>query len=120
MKKGTPSPFKGKKRPEISKGLMGHHVSEETKRKISEAKKGRKRSKKSIEKQRKSILFTKNPNFRHGRWSMVKYHDCCYLCKSENFLLVHHKDGNTNNHSKENMVVICKACHLFWHVHSEK
>ncbi len=50
------SPRTESHKEKIQKSLIGHQVSEETRRKISEALKGRKRSPESIEKTRKSLI----------------------------------------------------------------
>ena len=40
----------------------------------------------------------------------------CELCGSDLHLCVHHKDGNRNNNSLENLITVCKKCHQTHHV----
>lgn len=40
----------------------------------------------------------------------------CELCGSTLHLCVHHKDGNRNNNSLENLITVCKKCHQTHHV----
>ena len=40
----------------------------------------------------------------------------CELCGSNLHLCVHHKDGNRNNNSLENLITVCKRCHQIHHV----
>lgn len=42
----------------------------------------------------------------------------CYLCKSKDIQL-HHKDHNRKNNKRENVCLICKVCHYFWHGYFE-
>jgi len=44
----------------------------------------------------------------------------CQICSSKTNLVVHHLDGNGNhskssNSSLENLIVLCKLCHLLLH-----
>ena len=41
--------------------------------------------------------------------------DICELCGSTKYLLVHHKDHNTNNNTLENLQTLCKRCHQEHH-----
>ncbi len=39
----------------------------------------------------------------------------CVLCGSTNKIDVHHKDGDFHNNSVENLIVVCRSCHLKLH-----
>ena len=40
---------------------------------------------------------------------------CCQICGAETKLDVHHKDGNYNNNSLDNLLVLCRSCHMKIH-----
>lgn len=42
--------------------------------------------------------------------------DKCELCGSNLYLCVHHKDGDRNNNSLDNLITVCKKCHQTYHV----
>ena len=44
----------------------------------------------------------------------------CELCGSDSYLCVHHKDGNRNNNSLDNLITVCKKCHQVHHVVRDK
>jgi len=67
---------------------------------------------------------------KHSRWTggdigwwklylRKKYNKCC-LCKSSKHLCVHHKDQNQKNNVRQNLIVICRSCHNFWHKQAAK
>jgi len=37
--------------------------------------------------------------------------ESCEVCESTADLIVHHKDGDQSNNSKDNFLVVCKPCH---------
>lgn len=39
----------------------------------------------------------------------------CELCGSTKNIDVHHKDGNYRNNSIENLIVVCRSCHMKLH-----
>lgn len=48
-------------------------------------------------------------------------HYTCRSCglkgsKSDNFMEIHHIDGNHNNHSKGNLATFCPYCHMCFHI----
>lgn len=43
-------------------------------------------------------------------------YDLCYFCNKRNNLNTHHIDGNRNNDSKTNLVVLCASCHHRLHL----
>lgn len=42
------------------------------------------------------------------------YKECC-LCKSKINLKMHHIDHNKDNNQRNNLIIICHKCHMFWH-----
>lgn len=40
--------------------------------------------------------------------------ECC-LCKSTYKLEMHHKDKDTSNNERSNLIILCINCHRFWH-----
>lgn len=39
----------------------------------------------------------------------------CELCGSVQNIDVHHKDGDPNNNTRENLMVVCRSCHMKLH-----
>jgi len=39
----------------------------------------------------------------------------CEDCRDSNNIQIHHKDGNPNNNSLDNLLVLCKNCHVNRH-----
>lgn len=39
----------------------------------------------------------------------------CEICGSTQSIDVHHKDGDFNNNSQENLMVLCRSCHMKLH-----
>jgi 5-methylcytosine-specific restriction endonuclease McrA len=39
----------------------------------------------------------------------------CVVCASTRSLDVHHRDGNFQNNSPDNLIVLCRSCHLKVH-----
>lgn len=39
----------------------------------------------------------------------------CEICGSTKNIDVHHKDGNCHNNSSDNLMVVCRSCHLKLH-----
>ena len=44
----------------------------------------------------------------------------CELCGSDKYMCIHHKDGNRENNSLENLQCLCKKCHQKHHVKRDK
>ena len=38
--------------------------------------------------------------------------DCCEICGAKDRLEIHHKDKNKKNSSAENIITLCRKCHL--------
>ena len=38
--------------------------------------------------------------------------DCCEICGSKNNLDIHHKNGNWQDNSLENLMCLCRSCHM--------
>lgn len=38
-----------------------------------------------------------------------------YICGSTKNIDVHHKDGNYQNNSSENLMIVCRSCHMMLH-----
>jgi len=52
-----------------------------------------------------------------GNQSYQKHKEnSCYFCEKEKGLLVHHKNLNKNNNSKENLLTLCPSCHVRLHL----
>lgn len=47
--------------------------------------------------------------------SLTKGIKKCEICGEANNLDVHHKDGNYNNNSIDNLIVLCRSCHMKTH-----
>lgn len=61
--------------------------------------------------------FRKKPH-KGTSWMTVHYHarnllsnGCCEICGSNKNVDVHHKDGNPQNNSKDNLMRVCRSCH---------
>ena len=39
----------------------------------------------------------------------------CEICGSTKNIDVHHKDGNYQNNSSENLMIVCRSCHMMLH-----
>ena len=66
-----------------------------------------------------------NNNFKKGLWTKENHYqnkigDCCELCSSKSFLLVHHKDKNRENCNVDNLQTLCKSCHSKIHCIRDK
>lgn len=40
---------------------------------------------------------------------------CCEICASHNYLVVHHIDQNRKNNRDENLILLCRSCHASVH-----
>jgi len=127
-----------------NKGLKGVYklwpngrkpFSEETKKKISDSSKGREPWNKG--KPHLKIRGSKNPNWKGGLTShdqilrsRVEFKNwkkdvficnshICFMCKSKEQLIAHHKKDFKNNrklrYAVNNGVIVCRACHLKIH-----
>ena len=76
-----------------NKGMKGIHLSPETEWKYKNGK-----------------------GYRH--WVFKKFGTSCVKCKKD-FLIsklqVHHKDKNRENNTVENLMIVCRLCHLYLH-----
>jgi len=108
---------------------------EETKRKISLAGKGRKKSKEHREKLGDSHRGNKNWNWKGGKSFLpypsefnnhlrkrIKKRDGhqCVLCSGKKRLVIHHIDEDKNNCADENLITLCMACHNTYHFSKDK
>lgn len=132
----TDNPMKKEKYQQmISEAQSDRELSEETKRRISESKKGTEHSKSFKEKRSERYSGAGNPNFK-GWISRVPYpHEWteelrdsirrdedfkCFFCNLSQEaslmlfnrkLAVHHLDGDKNNCKKGNLIPLCNYCH---------
>lgn len=60
-------------------------------------------------------------------WMAVHYHarlllpdGSCEICGSNKNVDVHHKDGNPQNNSLDNLQRLCRSCHIKAHHHAKK
>lgn len=44
----------------------------------------------------------------------------CELCGSDKYMCIHHKDGNRENNSLDNLQCLCKKCHQKHHIKRDK
>lgn len=44
----------------------------------------------------------------------------CEICGSTKSIDVHHRDGNHNNNAAENLMVVCRSCHMKIHRNNNK
>lgn len=67
-----------------------------------------------------------NPNYNGNRDNYNKLRkqinlglitECSWCDKKNRLLIVHHKDGNQQNDSENNLVIICRSCHDIHHGH---
>jgi len=98
---------------------VGYKHTKETIRKMRESSKGIKHSKETKRKIKKALKGNKY-NWRGGKYQwwakeLKKINTNCCLCKSERILEMHHKDTNREHNYRENLIIICKECHEFWH-----
>ena len=35
----------------------------------------------------------------------------CHICDADDYIVVHHIDGNQDNNSLENLIPVCRSCH---------
>ena len=59
--------------------------------------------------------INKNRVLTQNTYRKVKK-DKCELCGSNLYLCVHHKDGNRQNNSLDNLLTVCKKCHQTHHL----
>jgi hypothetical protein len=83
----------------------GYKMTEEHKRKISEANKGRKHTKEWIE------------NIKKGMYKKIGE---CAICKDTDKLQTHHIDGDRENNIKQNCPLLCDYCHRAIHDKTKK
>lgn len=95
----------------ISKKLKGHPVSFETRRKMSEAKKG--------EKHPRWKGGTGYPNYVLMKKMRIKIlkemKNKCGSCRKEAHQ-IHHIDFSKDNHKRENLMILCPSCHKVIHI----
>lgn len=75
-----------------------------------------------MEKPLRNHNYEKNPRWKDGRkaykkmaFERYKMKKQCSVCKTKDKLVIHHKDENRYNNSKENLQVMCVSCHLSYH-----
>ncbi len=127
--------YKSKERNRrLSESHKGIKLSEEHKRKISLGNKGKKLSIKHIENLKKAFnsgRFKKGDNFKHGlgylpyslefrkKREFIRERDnyTCVECEISQKELrktldVHHIDGNKFNNMLNNLITLCRECHI--------
>jgi hypothetical protein len=63
----------------------------------------------------------KDSNFKHGigRYREIAFsyypHLCAHCNKKRKNLDVHHRDHNRSNNKIENLIILCRSCHLTYH-----
>lgn len=62
-------------------------------------------------------IKTSNPSwYTAHRWArLIKEKSHCEICGTTKNLDVHHIDKNPNNNRKENLIVLCRSCHIRIH-----
>jgi len=110
----------------ISESNKGRIVSEETKRKIGDGNKGKVRSEEAKKKMSEVHKGEKNPSWLGGKsfepynldWTKTlkrsireRDHYTCHLCNRPG-KCIHHIDYNKNNCNPNNLVTLCKSCHM--------
>lgn len=129
--------YSKERKSKISQTLKGHINSEETRKKISQSNKGRKVWNKGLnnvqkytpERNRKislALIGDKHFNWKGGKsfinypmeWTntlkkAIRERDryTCQICGNEG-LEVHHIDYNKKNCNIENLITLCKKCHM--------
>lgn len=48
-------------------------------------------------------------------YKVLKLEKRCQICGAENNIDVHHKDGNYKNNSLDNLMILCRKCHIKIH-----
>lgn len=129
---GLPRGFKHslETRRKISEAGKGRILSEKTREKISKAHIGKRLSeatKKKIKRSSEPIYklwrITRrgegNPAWKGGSFSFYTrfLKSACEVCRGTKNLLVHHKDRNRKNNKEENLATLCKSCHGKEHKH---
>ena len=61
----------------------------------------------------KKQLKLQNRLYRHLAYEYLG--GKCRLCGSTKNLVIHHKNGDWRNNSKENLALLCQSCHVFLH-----
>jgi len=55
------------------------------------------------------------PKCRSRLW-MIGYNIHCSICNRLSFIpVIHHIDGNHNNHIQKNLIILCQDCHTAIH-----
>jgi len=55
------------------------------------------------------------PKCKSPSWDKLGYLPC-EVCRKKYFHIhIHHKDGNRNNNTKDNLINVCQYCHAFIH-----
>ena len=88
------------------KNNLGTKYSKEARNKISEAVKKR--------------IGPLNPAWKGGgdewwAYTLKKVYKDCSLCHSDYHLEMHHRNGDRENNTRDNLIILCKLCHDFWH-----
>jgi hypothetical protein len=112
--------------------FKGKHFSIEHRKHISESKKGKCLYNQTEEARKKNSIAHRgknNWNWQGGKafepysidWTEIlkrsireRDHYICQLCNQYGNV-VHHKDGNKKNCTQENLIVLCRRCHIRLH-----
>ena len=98
----------------MSKAMMGHKLSDETRKKISVAHTGK-------SKWEGFAVRQEYPGLSKRRKSETKERDSfiCKICgeylKGSSRAIVHHIDGNKKNQDMDNLILVCRDCHALIH-----
>lgn len=119
---------KGKKTPKevikkLSESHKGYIMPEEQKKKISRALKGKSKPKGFIQK----VSGKNHHNWKGGKsfksysvdWTetlrkSIRQRDkyTCQVCNKEPSIQVHHIDYNKKNNNPDNLITLCRSCHM--------
>ncbi|MHA1852529.1 MAG: HNH endonuclease signature motif containing protein [Candidatus Heimdallarchaeaceae archaeon] len=61
-----------------------------------------------------SFISTEKP------YKYITSPNSCYFCNKKTFINIHHIDGNKENNSIDNLIVLCRSCHNKIHLLMQK
>lgn len=112
----------------MSKAMMGHRLSDETKQKIGDGNRGRVVPEEELERRSIAFMGEKNPRWIDGRrrreYPRAFYYirenilerdsyECqaCYESLRNRKKAIHHIDENKKNNKESNLISLCQSCH---------